>query len=255
LFLLAPFCGLVALAGCSDAPELRIVPTNRVVLAEFFTWQRCSYCPYAAHALDSVAREFGDSVVVVAFHRRVAGDTLSPEYVEARRAFYYDGGGEPATVFDGGPPVRTSGPEYNYETFRNYALAAKSVTPKVQLSLDTEMDSAGGEIAVTVSGVDSTPAETLQLFLVLVEDSVRGGLPGATDSVFNRVMRAMLPDENGRSLVLTRNDTLQVHETFGLAPFWHRQLLGAVAFVQEMDTKRVLQAASIRRLANVKGGR
>ncbi|MEO0078427.1 MAG: hypothetical protein ABIK86_05455, partial [candidate division WOR-3 bacterium] len=74
---LASFLGLVALTRCSSAPEVSIIPTNRVVLAELFTWQRCSYCPYAARTLDSLAREFADSVVVVAYHRRVAGDTLS----------------------------------------------------------------------------------------------------------------------------------------------------------------------------------
>jgi len=253
LFLSVFFGGLAALVGCSDAPELHIVPTNRVVVAEFFTWQRCSYCPYAARTLDSLAREFQDSVVVVAYHRRVAGDTLSPEYVEERRGFYYDGGGEPATVFDGGVPVRTPGPDYNYETFRDYILAAKSVTPRAQLSIDAEPDSTGGTIAVSASGVDSTPDESLRLYVVLVEDSVRGALPGATDSVFNRVMRAMLPGPDGRAIRLTRQDTLETVERYALAPEWNPALLGVVAFVQQPSTKRVMQAAALTRIANGKG--
>ncbi|MBM3315077.1 hypothetical protein FJY71_04445, partial [candidate division WOR-3 bacterium] len=61
--------GLALKAGCSDAPLVPLVPTNRVVLAELFTWQRCVYCPYAAHTLDSLVREFADSVVVIAYHR------------------------------------------------------------------------------------------------------------------------------------------------------------------------------------------
>jgi thiol-disulfide isomerase/thioredoxin len=253
--LLASLGGLVALTSCSAAPEQPIIPTNRVVLAELFTWQRCSYCPYAARTLDSLASELADSVVVVAYHRRVAGDTLSPEYVEERRAYYYDQGGEPATVFDGGPPVRTSGPERNYETFRSYILAAKSVTPKAQLCLAAEMDSTGGEIAATISGVDSTPAETLRLFVVLVEDSVRSDLPGATDSVFNRVMRAMLPGPTGRPMLLSRRDTLTVRESFVLDRKWNRVRLGAVAFVQAPGTRQVLQAAVVHRFTATKGVR
>ncbi len=250
---LASFLGLVALTGCSSAPEVSIIPTNRVVLAELFTWQRCSYCPYAARTLDSLAREFADSVVVVAYHRRVAGDTLSPEYVEERRAYYYDQGGEPATVFDGGPPVRTPGPEHNYATFRNYILAAKSVTPKVQLDLAAELDSLEGTVTVAARGVDSTPSDTLQLFVVLVEDSVRKDLPGATDSVFNSVMRAMLPGPTGRPIRLTRLDTLTVKESFPLNQKWNRARLGVVAFVQHPTTQQVLQAAAIHRLADTKG--
>ncbi|MEO0081063.1 MAG: hypothetical protein ABIL25_02075 [candidate division WOR-3 bacterium] len=111
---------------CSDAPELEIIPTNRVVLAELFTWQRCVYCPYAAHTLESLATEFKDSVVVITHHRRVAGDTLSPDYVETRRALYYDTGGEPATVFDGGPVVRTQARSTTAKRFTTTSLQRKT---------------------------------------------------------------------------------------------------------------------------------
>jgi thiol-disulfide isomerase/thioredoxin len=238
---------LVLAAGCSTAPELAIAPTNRVVLAELFTWQRCTYCPYAAHTLESLASEFCDSVVVVAYHRRVAGDTLSPAYVEARRRLYYDAGGEPATVFDGGPVVRTQGPEYNYETFRSYILAARSVTPKAQLEVVAWLDSAAGTVEVRAWGVDSTPEDTLRLFVVVTEDSVRATQTGATDSVFNGVMRAMLPDTPGRAARLSRADTVKFVELFELSGSWHSERLSATVFVQDMTTGSVLQAARCRR--------
>ncbi|MEO0079084.1 MAG: hypothetical protein ABIK44_00180 [candidate division WOR-3 bacterium] len=235
--------GLAGLPGCSDAPLVPLVPTNRVVLAELFTWQRCVYCPYAAHTLESLARELRDSVVVIAYHRRIAGDTLSPEYVEARRRLYYETGGEPATVFDGGAVVRTPGPEHNYETFRNYILASRSVTPKAQLNVTAVLDSSGGLVTVDAGGVDSTPAESLRLFVVITEDSVRATLSGATDSVFNSVMRALLPGPNGRPIWLSRADTIRLEEQFVRAGFWNPRQLHAVVFVQEPRTRRVLQAA------------
>ena len=238
----------LAAAGCSDAPVLHLVPTNRVVLAELFTWQRCGYCPYAAHALESLAVEFADSVVVIAYHRRTAGDTLSPDYAETRCEYYYESGGEPATVFDGGPPTRTSDPAQDYEVFRNQILAAKSVWPKVQLELSGSVDSASLSVDVAVLGVDSTPAETLRLFVVLVEDSVRATLTGATDSVFNRVMRAMLPGVDGTPLLLAPGDTVSVTEHAGVHANWNRERLGVVAFVQEPASHEVLQAARLARL-------
>jgi len=243
---LAAALALAGLVGCSEAPLLEIIPTNRVVLAEFFTWQRCGYCPYAAHTLDSLAREFTDSVVVVAYHRRVAGDTLSPAEAETRRGLYYDAGGEPATVFDGGAVVRTQGPQYNYETFRNWIVAARTVTPKAQLEVAARLDSVTGTVEVRVWGVDSTPAETLRLFALLVEDSVPATLSGATDSVFNCVVRAILPDTLGRPLLLGRADTLDSEFEFELSGFRDPAQLAAVAFVQEMGTRRVLQAARCR---------
>lgn len=240
------FAGLAP--GCSDAPVIPLVPTNRVVLAELFTWQRCSYCPYAAHALESLAAEFADSVAIIAYHRRTLGDTLSPAYAENRCEYYYTSGGEPATVFDGGPPVRTSGPEQNLGVFRDQILGARSVTPKVQLRVETRLDSVSGSASIVVAGVDSTPSETLRLFTVVVEDRVPATQAGATDSIFNRVMRAMLPDYTGRPILVPFRDSTLVTEHFPLLPHWRPEQLGLVVFVQQPSSRRVLQAARVPRL-------
>ena len=239
--------GLLAI-GCSDAPVLEIRPTNRVVLAELFTWMRCGYCPYAARALDSVAADFKDSLVAISYHRRVAGDTLSPDYAETRRGLYYDDGGEPATTFDGGPVVRTSGPEQNYSTFHAMTTAAKSAEPGAQLGLSATFAESSGTVSVWATGVSSTPDETLRLFVVLIEDSVRAYLSGQTDSVFRHVMRQMLPGIEGEPVRLAVGDTVVKTYDFPLRQFWSRSMLGAVAFVQSRSTHKVLQAASLPRI-------
>ncbi|MEO0004945.1 MAG: Omp28-related outer membrane protein [candidate division WOR-3 bacterium] len=237
------FCLPLLFSFCSEAPEVQFVPSNRIVLVEFFTWQRCVYCPYCARTLESLAQEFHDSIAIIAYHRRVAGDTLSPEYVEGRRARYYESGGEPAVVFDGGEVVRTPGPEYNYETFRNYILGAKSILPKARLDLEAYLDSGNLTITVQALGVDSTPRETLALFVVITEDSIRAVLPGATDSVFNNVMRAILPVPEGKPIFLFSGDSLTTEIEFPTPPYWKPEHLRAIAFVQEPGTKRVLQTA------------
>ncbi len=247
-FALAAWGLLFAAAGCSDAPVLEVRPTNRVVLAELFTWMRCGYCPYAARALDSVADDFRDSLVVVAYHRRVAGDTLSPVYAETRRDLYYTSGGEPATTFDGGAVVWTSAPEYNYPTFHAKTAAARTVEPGAQLGIDAVLTDSTGTVTVWATGVSSTPADTLCLFVVLVEDSVRAYLPGATDSVFRHVMRQMLPAVDGEPVNLTVGDTVVKEYGFRLNPTWSHPMLGVVAFVQDDGTRRVLQAAALSRI-------
>ena len=245
---LASLGALAVFAGCSEAPVLEIKPTNRVVLAEFFTWMRCGYCPYAARALDSVAADFQDSFVVIAYHRRVAGDTLSPEYVENRKTFYYATNGEPATVFDGGEVVWTPGPEYNYSTFHGRTVVARNVPPGAQLSMAAALSDSDGTITVSATGVTSTPTESLRLFIVIVEDSVHAYLPGAYDSIFRHVMRQMLPDEKGTPVSLVAGDTVVVERQFQLKPFWNRPMLGAVTFVQDMGTHEILQTACLSRI-------
>lgn len=248
VLLLPAIAGCLALlAGCSDAPVIVFRPTNRVVLAEFFTFSRCSYCPYAARALDSVARESDDSLVVIADHRREDGDTLSPAYVEARANLYREsGGGEPATSFDGGPLVRTADPADDYPTFHGQFLAAHSIDPYAVLTVSGHVAASVCSVTVAAAGVDSTPTESLRVFIVICEDSVRYHLVGNSDTIFNHVMRAMLPDENGTAVALTQNDTVNVTRTVAVAPSWNPAHLRAVAFVQELSTLRVLQAASCR---------
>lgn len=246
---LAFYCLPLLILFCSDAPEIPLIPTNRIVLAELFTWQRCVYCPYAAHTLDSLVREFNDSVAVIAWHRRVAGDTLSPDYVELRRALYYESGGEPAVVFDGGEVVRTPGPEYNYETYKNYILAARSRLPQAQLEIEAFSDGDTGRITIRTWGVDSTPAETLRLFIAITEDSVRPTLSGATDSLFHDVLRILLPGVAGEPLRLFRAETASLGFSFNLPDHLNPDRLKAVAFIQQPATRKVLQTAkcSIKR--------
>jgi hypothetical protein len=240
--------GLLPVTGCSDAPVLEVRPTNRVVLAELFTWMRCGYCPYAAHALDSVADDFSDSMAIIAFHRRVAGDTLSPDYAETRTALYYTSGGEPATVFDGATVVRTSDPADDYPTFHAMTVAARNVVPQAQLGISVTLGDSSGTASVWATGVSATPAETFRLFAVLVEDSVRAYISGATDSVFRHVMRQMLPGVDGDPVVLAVGDTVVKEYGFQLRSFWSRPMLGVVAFVQNGETHEVLQAACLNRI-------
>jgi hypothetical protein len=209
---------------------------------------RCGYCPYASRALDSVAADFNDSLVIIAYHRRLAGDTLSPEYAETRRLFYYRSNGEPATVFDGGEVVYTPGPEYNYPTFHGKTVVARNVPPGAQMSMAATLSDSAGTITISATGVSSTPTESLKLFVVIVEDSVRAYLPGAYDSVFRHVMRQMLPGEDGAPVSLVVGDTVVVERQFQLKPFWNRSMLGAVTFVQDMSTHKVLQAACLSRI-------
>jgi thiol-disulfide isomerase/thioredoxin len=248
ILLLAGLGAAAVLAGCSEAPVLEIKPTNRVVLAEYFTWMRCGYCPYASRALDSVAADFKDSLVIIAYHRHLAGDTLSPEYVENRKTFYYSTNGEPATVFDGGEVVWTPGPEYNYSTFHGKTVVARNVPPGAQLSMAATLSDSDGTVTISATGVSSTPTESLKLFVVIVEDSVHAYLPGAYDSVFRHVMRQMLPGEDGTPVSLVVGDTVVVERQFQLEPFWNRSMLGAVAFVQDMRTHEILQTVCVSRI-------
>lgn len=238
-FLLLP---VFILLSCSEAPELKPIPTERIVLAELFTWARCPYCPYAARALDSLAKEYRDSIAIIAYHRRVGGDTLSPDLVEGRRSFYYDAGGEPAVLFDGSGPVWTTDPSQDYQTYKDYIIGRRNHKSPLRLHLESSVRADTGIIKTSLVAIDSILAADLRICAVLYEDSVRFWLPGASDSVFNRVMRLMIPNQNGIACTLAFGDSITKEVRFTLDHNWNQVQLGIVSFVQDFAAKEVLQA-------------
>ncbi|MEO0092539.1 MAG: hypothetical protein ABIK61_07505 [candidate division WOR-3 bacterium] len=239
------FCSLalLILIGCSEAPKIEINPTSRLVLAELFTWARCVYCPYASKALDSLAKEFQDSLAIIAYHRRILGDTLSPQYVENRKNFYYDTGGEPAVLFDGIGPVWTQDPSQNYQTYKNYIINRRNRKSPLLIRLDSQIQTNTGIIRTTIVPTDTITTTNLSLFFVICEDSVRFFLSGATDTIFNHVMRLMIPNENGIACTLAFGDSLIKEVQFPLEQNWNRTKLTAISFVQDLATKEILQSA------------
>lgn len=242
------FYFLLFLFSCSEAPFLSSTGAERIVLAELFTWARCPYCPYAAYALDSLAKEFKDSIAIIAYHRRIGGDTLSPDLVERRRSFYYEAEGEPAVLFDGTGPVWTTDPSEDYATYKNYLIGRRGKKSALRMALTTQLRADTVIAQTTIAAIDSITANDLRLLIVLYEDSVRFHLIGASDSIFNRVMRLMIPDENGIACTLNFGDSLNKEVRFNLNQTLKQNQLGLVAFVQDFTTKEVLQAILRKKL-------
>lgn len=232
------FCSILLLS-CSEAPKVEITPYNRVVLCEFFTHIRCTYCPYAAKVLDSLEKEFNDSIAIIAYHRRRLGDTLSPNYVEDRANFYYQDNIEPTTFFDGEGPVRTEDPTLNYQVFKGMIERKRGIKPKVQLYLQDSLFTNTLKLKATLIRVDTIKFDSLRLFFILTEDSVRCYLPGGSDSIFNKVARFIWPDANGIPISLNQ-DTIKREYILSWREIWDKERIQIVAFIQDKLSKEVL---------------
>jgi hypothetical protein len=227
--------------SCSEAPKVEVEPTGRIVLAELFTFARCVYCPFAEHALDSLSEEYNDSLAVIAYHRRVVGDTLSPSYIAVRESLY-EIESSPTVIFDGVNKVQTEDPDVDYAVFKGWIIHERNVASRLKLALETNLIYPSVTIKLTVVTVDSIENGDYRLFLVLYEDSVYFPQTGAPVSIFYYVMRAMLPDEYGIPIDLFYPDSIVKEIGFSLQPNWNKDKVGLVAFIQEMVTGEVLQA-------------
>ncbi|GAH09680.1 unnamed protein product, partial [marine sediment metagenome] len=68
------------------------------------------------------------------------------------------------------------------------------------------------------------------------------------DSTFYFVVRKMIPDEQGVLIDLLYPDSIVKEVDFNLLSHWHKNKLGVVAFVQDMETNQVLQAIVDKRI-------
>ncbi len=243
------FLVMFLLSFCSEAPELKEEPTERIVLAEYFTFARCTYCPWAEHTLDSLSREYEDSLAVIAYHRRITGDTLSPEYVSTREALYGITT-SPSTVFDGiSGIVQTEDSSQNYPIFKGWIIQRRNVSPNLRLSMEINVVSSSVNLELHIVSIDSIEDGEYRLFLVLYEDDVYFAQAGAPESTFHYVVRKMIPDEQGIHVDLYYPDSLVKEIDFNLQSNWDQDKCGIVAFIQNLETKEVLQAIVDKRIS------
>ena len=72
------------------------------------------------------------------------------------------------------------------------------------------------------------------------------GWEGETVETVDNVVRAMIPDRNGTDVLLSGSiDTQTINLNFTLDPTWDRDNCELVAYIQDVDTKEVLQALSL----------
>jgi hypothetical protein len=195
-----------------------------------------------------VSHEYGDSLAVLAYHRRVAGDTISPEYISIREDLYGITS-SPSTVFDGTSGiVQTEDTSQNYSTFKGWIISERNVPPLLRFHLETNVVSSQVTASLHIITIDSIETSEYRLFFVLYEDDVYFKQVGAPDSIFNFVVRKMVPDEQGMLLDLSYPDSLVKEVNFNVLSNWDIDKLGIVAFVQDIEALQVLQAIVDKRI-------
>jgi len=175
------------ITGCSKLPQIP-EPTSQPVIPVFevFGYARCSNCPIVEKSLDSLKQNLSDSVVVLQYHMRILGDTLSPESVLERQNLYNIGSSAPVTIVHG--EVRIEGASgVSLSMFENYYRALRSREDSLGLKL-TYIDE-GDTARLIIGAVSELNLERLKLFLFVTRDSILFKQPGAPDSIFNNVVR------------------------------------------------------------------
>lgn len=180
---------LMQYTSCSRVPESSLPVSKPIIpVFEIFVYARCPNCPVVEYILDSLKKNYGDSIVVLEYHIRVLGDTLSPVSISERQEFYGIGSQAPITIVHGEEKI-LGNQGVSYSLFYSYYSAIKSAREdSLFLSINID-DLLGDSLSLTVN-VDTLLNFTGSKVLIYVtEDSVYFAQPGAPDSLFNNVVR------------------------------------------------------------------
>ena len=230
----------------------QLVP--RMVLAEFLTTNTCQKCPTADAALESLQVDLGrEALAVVAYHDLTARDKLATDETVARIDYYTSfpdipGDQWPIVIFDGlrtvegSVGIEESRTEYGFEISQRQAVGSR-----ISLGITGDLSPAGGDIDITAKVKAQLPSGALVLRTVVIENDVR--YDGYFADIFGFVARDILDDEDlssGASILAEIGDSVQVHRTFPVAEGWTLDNVDVIAFIQNIDTREVLQAARLK---------
>ncbi len=237
LFLMLLFTGSVIFAQ-----------SQRLVLAEEFTNASCGPCASQNPAFDALLQQNTDKITSIKYHMSWPG--TDPMYSHntvdnnARRSVYGISG-VPHVHMDGswwdGMPSQVTQSRINAA----YAIPASF---EIQVSHQLTDNDQKIEVTALVKATQDVNASNLRLFLVVIEKHIHFNNPpgynGEKD--FYNVMKKILPDKNGYKLNdnITNGEYFIVESSWELANVYNNDELSVVAFIQDMNTLEVFQAAN-----------
>lgn len=192
-------------------------------------------------------------MVVISYHASVT-DTFANSDGKARHQFY-NITEEPTSYFSGGErisPVECPNADSYYVRYQDNILGARSQATSLTMEFDTaitKIDSNQINIGLNVTPTESLPDRAnLRLFVVIYEDSAfyLSSFPphDINHSLF--VVRKILPDTLGLNLTVDFPNSFDTTFTTP-AENWDKAQIGVASFVQNIQTKEVLQAVVKRK--------
>ncbi|MEO0085739.1 MAG: hypothetical protein ABIK37_03820 [candidate division WOR-3 bacterium] len=193
---------------------------------------------------------YGDSLVFFGYF----GAGSPPEFMTGagtERERWYGVSWQPSAVFDGRPGPQVQEPDSFYAVYRDMIDGARSRKTVLEMALDTALtraDPGQVSIGVRIEPTDSVVDQMshLSLMVVVFEDSVPYEYLGDTLHAW-RVVRRVLSDTWGIPVSLRFGVPFET-TLVASNPGWRPAHVGVAAFVQDRESKQVLQSTARLRL-------
>lgn len=217
------------------------------VLVEIATGGWCYYCPGAAMGADDLHAN-GDPAAIIENHN---GDPYANEYSNTRNN-YYGVSGYPTAYFDGSynEVVGGSNTTSMYSSYKPIVDARILDQSQFAMEIYGEQDGDDYNITVRIQQREDCSGENLWLRLALTESDITYSWQGQTH--LNFVNRIMAPNAQGTDLsVYDLSEINDIELTFTFNNTWVDTECELVAFIQDDDSKEVLQSNKVELLSLV----
>ncbi len=213
-----------------------------MVILEIATGTWCYYCPGSSMGADDLIAN-GHNVAVIEYHQYLGFEPYANIYSDARFN-YYEMSGCPTAVFDGIIFLAAGDPSYSlYEDYLPRYNIRNAVPSSFTIDLSGVEIGLDYTVSLTANKVASTSSTNMVLHLVLTESQIAEEWQGQTE--LNFVERLMIPDQYGTALDFSTGDTQTVDLEFTLDLGWASGNCELVAFIQDNDSKEILQGTKI----------
>lgn len=226
----------------NDSPK--IVP--RTVLVELFAQEACTTCPTTEFCLEDLAWEYGTSKLILV-QEHLWGDGYDTPETNARYNWYV-GDGKKGTpdVFIDGLTKRLQGlscdcVEGNYECYKN-AIDKELTRPSfLDISASKTISESKYIIEGTVKNISDIPLKDLAVCGMVGKEGDVPGLYNYIQDIFPfQNMPTLLPGDTFNFKFIPEISLVRESELDG-----EKEILHLVIFVQNLETKKVLQALYI----------
>lgn len=217
---------------CSSIALFSQQVERQKVVVEVGTGTWCPSCP----AVVSIHHDFVELGLDIAFVEYHNNDTFTNP-ASIIRENYYDFPWFPTTYYDSN--------HIGYNEWATYSVHLefyedRMATPSsfnVSIGADVAEDVLSG--VVSLDKVADYAGTNLVLHVIVTESDIPFNWQGLTE--LDHVERAMFPDGNGTAIDFTSNDQLEVEFSFDLDPTWVKENCEITYFIQDNDTKEILQ--------------
>jgi hypothetical protein len=214
---------------------------REMVVLEIGTGTWCTYCPGSQMGADDLVTN-GCLVAVVEYHN---GDSFTNNYSNARNT-YYGISGFPTAVFDGVQYfVGGDHTQSMYQYYLPIYQTRKAIMSAFSVDVFGDHSGLDYNLVVRLNKLAAIPPtwNNLVVHFTVTESDIPFSWQGQTEVDYAE--RLMVPNELGTPVDLINNTSIDIPLSFSLNASWVTENCQLAAFIQNLDTKEILQGDKV----------